>query len=130
MAIDYAAIAAAGGFGKGTPRAASRLKKQRDESSEIKRCYAKVDERDGRRCQFPGCRKSMQEHHHLEPRSTASKAVKHTPANVTSLCTEHHSWFKAGLVKATGNANRGLKWSLTKLGRAAKIRIPKTEKAA
>lgn len=36
--IDYAAIAAAGGFGKGTPRAARRLKRQRDESAEIKAC--------------------------------------------------------------------------------------------
>lgn len=111
-------------FKKGAPPAVRKIRKQRDEQAEIKACYAEVDRRDGRRCRFPGCRRAMKIHHHIEYRSTADRAVKHTPANVTSLCVEHNGWVHGGLVSVEGKAPK-LRWKLTQSGREAKVRIPR-----
>jgi hypothetical protein len=124
MANRFADFYSSCAFAKGKPPVACKIEKQRDEEAEIKACYARVDERDGRRCKFPGCKRAMTIHHHIEYRSKADRAVKHTSANVTSLCARCNSWVHGGLVSVTGNANVRLRWRLTQAGRDAKIRIP------
>jgi hypothetical protein len=127
MAIDYtdSTIFA---FPKGQPRVAAKLHKDRADEAAEKKCYAKVDERDGRCCTFPACRRTMRHHHHIVYRS---KGGQHDTRTVTSLCVKHHAWVHGGLVQVAGNANKPLKlkWTLTQAGREAKVRIPTQEAA-
>lgn len=117
MAIDYSILA----IPKGRPRVASKLLKDRKADAAEKACYAKVDLRDGRRCQFPSCKKGIHQHHHIQYRS---RGGQHVTSNVVSLCELHNKWVHGGLVTVTGNADKRLKWKPTRYGREVKIQVP------
>lgn len=128
MPIDYTnpAIFA---FPKGTPRAASKIERKRDAAKEERECRAKVDARDKHKCFFPRCRKRANEKHHMVSSSVRGARVWRTD-DILSACTEHHSWFKAGLIAVAGNPDVApVVVSLTKLGEDAKIRIPERKAA-
>lgn len=121
MAIDYDGFL----FGKGTPHVTEKIKKARALAKEEADCRAAVDKRDGRKCFFPGCKRTAGEKHHIVSRSVRGKTEWRTDG-ILSSCTEHHRYFKAGLIRVEGNPDKGrVKVFLTKLGEEAKISIPK-----
>lgn len=92
MAIDYDAIARAGGHGKGTPRKVLQAEKRKHLKAAIKDAYKDVDARDGLISWVSGKRLMRGvasdavrlEHHHLDRRSQ-SKARQADPRNVISV---------------------------------------------
>lgn len=97
MAIDYAAIAAVGGLGKGTPRALSKGWKKAAKDAALQDAYDQVDARDKKRCQVTGVRltaghvedaKAL-ERDHLAPRST-DKARVTDPDNILTVSRKVH----------------------------------------
>lgn len=97
---------------KPEPRWKSKDRKVKDEAKTIKEIYALVDKRDQHCCRI--CRKRVGgvgllyavHHHHLVSRSVAPKAIKHTTANVCSLCNDCHDKVEnSGLLKIHGDAD-------------------------
>ena len=92
MAIDYAAIAAAGGIGKGTPSRVAKDRKKAQLATAIKHAYKEVDARDkliswvsGKKLVRGAASDNVRlEHHHLDRRSQ-SKARQADPFNVISV---------------------------------------------
>lgn len=101
MGIDYTGFL----FGKGTPRVAVKLKKQRDISAAERACRIAVDKRDGRRCFFPQCRTPASEKHHITPSSVRGKRIWIT-SDILSACAAHHRYFKSGLIRVEGNPDK------------------------
>lgn len=121
MAIDYTGF----GFPKGTPRVVEQITKHREADAEERACRVKVDKRDGRRCFFPNCKTPATEKHHIVSSSVRGVRIWQT-SDILSACAEHHRWFKAGLIRVTGNPDgRPVTVHLTKLGGDAKLLIPK-----
>lgn len=109
---------------KGKPRIVSRIEYKRQREADERACRAKVDARDQHRCFFPRCRQRASEKHHIVPSSVRGKRLWMSH-DILSSCSEHHRWFKAGLIRVEGNPDRGaVTVSLTSLGRDAGIRIP------
>lgn len=121
--IDYDAFAPPH-LRKGLPLHVTRRHRKAEDRAAERRCYEAVDRRDGKRCQVPGCRQCLQEHNHIVPRSTATKAIKHTTANVIGMCRTHHQWITDGLLSVEGNANRRLTWTITTIGLRYGYRLP------
>lgn len=106
MAIDWDAIAAAGGIPKGTPRVLGKKVKQRIEDREWLNTKRLVDARDRHVCQVTG--KSLTagavdpwhrlERHHLEYRS-ANKARRWTHVNVWTTSAAIHQLIHAGALR-------------------------------
>ncbi len=111
-------------FAKGKPRAVIKIDKKADLAKEERECRAKVDARDKRQCFFPGCRRTATDKHHIVSRSVRGTTVWRTN-DILSACKKHHDWFKAGLIRTTGNPDRGpVTVHRTKLGKEARIRVP------
>lgn len=124
MSIDYSGFK----FHKGTPRAVSKLERQREAAKEERDCRAAVDARDQHRCFFPRCRTKATEKHHILSRSVRGQTIWRTD-DILSACQEHHRWFKAALITVSGNPDKGpVQVALTSLGEAANIRIPERRK--
>lgn len=110
MAIDYEAIAAAGGIGKGPSRYATKKRKALDELNEERAVYAAVTTRDSHSCRVCGRWCNPQaltlleraHHHHLQYRS---KGGPTTTANVCLLCPECHEDEHRGRIELSGNAD-------------------------
>ena len=62
-------------------------RKGKEQTTQIE-AYKQVDERDERRCQFPGCYSSNINHHHVQLKSQGGK---NDLQNIVTLCLEHHS---------------------------------------
>lgn len=60
--------------------------------------------RDLGKCRIPGCTARAEHLHHLVYRSQ-SKALKWDPANLVSLCADHHRLEHGGVIQITGNAD-------------------------
>lgn len=97
---------------KPTPRWKKKAEKVAAEVSEIKAVYALVDKRDGKCCRI--CYKRCGgigllyavHHHHIVSKSIADKAIKHTTANIVSLCNACHDAVEnSGLLRLTGDAD-------------------------
>jgi hypothetical protein len=98
----------------------TKRQRKRDEDREMRATYAVVDLRDGtrtcrccgRRCELGGgCT-----HDHMQPRSTAKRAVKHTSANVTHVCRDCNGLLKNKRIAIIGtNANKPLAFKWTAL---------------
>ena len=107
---------------KGTPKVLEKLQKQREAARIESACRIKVRIRDKGHCFFPGCRIRMSEMHHISARSLGGKWVTD---NIISACAKHHSWFKAGLIRVSGNPDIGpVRVERTDMGISARIRIP------
>lgn len=106
MAIDYDAIARAGGIPKVRPRALVRDARTRAEAAEWRRVCALVDKRDHHFCQVSGVLlspnhpnpKRALSRHHLEYRS-ASKGRRYTVTNVWTLSREAHDLAHASALR-------------------------------
>lgn len=119
MAIDYSIFK----YGKGKPRAIVKIDKQRAAKTTERRVREKVNARDKRRCFWPRCQELAFHKHHKVYRS---RGGKWETENIVSGCTRHHKWVHDGLVRLIGNPDVApVEVELTKLGRDAKIRIPK-----
>lgn len=102
MAIDWQAIADAGGIPKGPPRAIAKKAKDRAEDRASDACDAAVDLRDKCVCQISGAwLKAGQvdgwqalERAHLEARSQ-SKKRRYVPENVLTMARSVHQVFDA-----------------------------------
>ena len=69
-----------------------------------------VLERDGGRCQVPGCSRAALHAHHIVFRSAGGRDV---PENLVSLCPAHHlRGVHMGRIRVTGTAPDGLRWEL------------------
>ncbi len=123
--IDYSIFQ----FSKGTPRIAERITKKRELEQTAQKARAAIKARDKGRCFFPGCKVAASEAHHITPRSVRGKTVWRSD-DLLSACAEHHRYFKAGLIRVEGNPDKGpVTVTLTSLGEAARIRIPKRKAA-
>lgn len=103
MAIDYAAIAAAGGIPKSKPGVLSRHERRVSKDAALKKAYDAVDARDGKRCQVRGTRlfvghvnewKAL-ERDHLGPRSTHPED-RAEPDNILTVSRGVHALLQAG----------------------------------
>ncbi len=111
-------------FAKGEPRIVSKMAKATLKRQTERACRKAVDRRDSRRCAVPRCRKFASEKHHILPRSRGGVWLSD---NIISLCTKHHQWLTAGLLRTTGNPDvqDDLRVYVTALGHDAGITIPK-----
>ena len=99
MAIDYSAIAAAGGIGKGIPRDLAKGWKKAEFKKQMDAAYAVVNQRDGDRSRLTGIElradhpnpKCRREHNHLEERST-NPARRTDPSNIFLCSTFEHKF--------------------------------------
>lgn len=107
MAIDYDALAAAGGIGKGELRAERKRRKRLDDDTLEAEARKAVRARDGSRCAVPGCREHGAHLHHIVYRSK-SRALRWAIGNLCFLCVAHHQLEHAGKITLSGNADEEL----------------------
>ena len=116
--IDYAAIAAAGGIGKGPSIPYEKGRKHARFAAELAEAYEEVNIRDRERSRISGKNlfpntenlKALREHNHLEPRSTAPGRIT-DPSNIFLVSNYEHSFITSGdlLVHGT-DARKDLKF--------------------
>ncbi len=111
-------------FAKPLPRIVSKMAKATLKRQTERACRKEVDRRDSRRCAFPKCRKYANEKHHILPRSRGGLWVSE---NILSLCSLHHQFLTAGLLRTTGNPDvkDSLRVHVTALGIASGVKLPK-----
>jgi hypothetical protein len=107
MAIDWEAITAAGGIGKGTPKCLQKARKKKLDAKDERACREIVRARDKGRCRVPNCNERQVEMHHIVPRSRSSK-LKWRPENNCLLCHSHHQLRHNGIIQISGNADEEL----------------------
>jgi 5-methylcytosine-specific restriction endonuclease McrA len=100
MAIDYSRSA----IPKGEPRVVTKARKQKQDAKAERAAREIVRKRDGGKCRIPGCFERATELHHIVYRSR-SKGLKWAPANLVSLCGDHHRLEHAGVISIRGNAD-------------------------
>jgi hypothetical protein len=66
-------------------------------------------ERDGHRCQVPGCSRAADDSHHVVFRSHGGKDTKE---NEIAVCRAHHRGIHRGYIRVTGTAPDNLVWRL------------------
>jgi hypothetical protein len=88
--------------------------------------HRRVLERDGYRCQYPGCSSRMNLHvHHVEYRSrsgTKGKPASNSEENLVCTCHVHHRMIHARIVGLKGKAPDQLEWRRPKLMEEAAAR--------
>jgi len=83
---------------------------------EYKRMRDLVLERNGFQCTVPYCSaRSQLTVHHIQYRS---RGVCHSPWNLTTICTFHHSLIHAERIRVKGRAPQDLEWTFPKLMQA------------
>jgi len=100
MAIDYSGFA----IPKPEPRCVTKLRRQKVDAKNERACREIVRKRDKGKCRIPGCTERAPEAHHIVYRSH-SKAHRWDPANLVSLCADHHRLRHAGVIHISGNAD-------------------------
>lgn len=109
MAIDWSQIEAAGGLGKGIPRAIRKAKARREDSAALDAAYADVDLRDGPQSRISGRwtvsgavdPRVRREHDHIRPRSTHPELIA-DPCNIFVCTAEEHQLIHAGALEVEG----------------------------
>ena len=87
-----------------------------EDDPEYKRMRDLVLERDGWKCTVPCCSaRSQLTVHHIQYRS---RGICHSPWNLTTTCTFHHSLIHAERIGVKGRAPQDLKWTFPKLMQA------------
>lgn len=108
---------------KHLPRVLSRIEQKLKLAKTERACRKAVDARDGRRCFWPTCRTFATDKHHIQARSLGGTWQTH---NILSACSEHHAYFKAGLIRVRGNPDRGpVRVWVTALGTESGLVVPK-----
>ena len=97
---------------KPEPRWKSKDRKVKEEAKTVKTVYELVDVRDQKCCRI--CRKRCGgigllyavHHHHIVSKSIAPIEIKHTTANICSLCNDCHDKVEnSGLLRVSGDAD-------------------------
>lgn len=109
MAIDWQAIADAGGIGKGTPSALNRHRKQSKADAKLQAAYRGVDARDGSVCWVTGVKtspgavnaKRRREHHHLAGRRVKPE-WRHDANRIITVSAFVHDLLTTSALKADG----------------------------
>jgi hypothetical protein len=117
--IDYAAIAAAGGIGKGPSIPYEKGRKRAAFETALANAYDQVNVRDRNRSRITGKNlfpntddiRALREHNHLEPRSTAPARIT-DPSNIFLVSNYEHAFITSGDLLVHGkDARRDLKFS-------------------
>lgn len=117
--IDYAAIAAAGGIGKGPSIQLEKGWKRAEFEKALADAYEVVNKRDRDRSRVTGRNlfastdnlDALREHNHLDPRSTAPGRIT-DPANIFLVSNTEHGYITRGELLVHGtDANKELKFS-------------------
>jgi 5-methylcytosine-specific restriction endonuclease McrA len=93
-----------GAIRKPEPRVVTKKRREKIDAKDERACREIVRKRDGGKCRIPGCIERSTEAHHIVFRSK-SKARRWDPANLVSLCREHHQLRHAGVIHIAGNAD-------------------------
>lgn len=88
------------------PELSAKAKKRREKrEAQNERAAREIcRQRDHGHCRIPNCKERAVHLHHIVYRSQ-SKRLKWEPANLVSLCTEHHRLEHAGKIQISGNAD-------------------------
>ena len=89
---------------KPEPRCVTKKRRDKVDARDERVCREIVRRRDMGKCRIPGCLERAVEAHHIVYRSK-SKARRWDPANLVSLCHEHHQLQHAGVIRISGNAD-------------------------
>lgn len=89
---------------KPEPRCVAKKRRAKVDARDERACREIVRKRDGGKCRIPGCTERASEAHHITYRSK-SKARRWDPANLVSLCKDHHDLRHAGVIHISGNAD-------------------------
>ncbi len=89
---------------KPEPRCLTKKRREKVDARDERACREIVRKRDGGKCRIPGCLERSVEAHHIVYRSK-SKARRWDPANLVSLCQEHHQLRHANVIRISGNAD-------------------------
>jgi hypothetical protein len=109
MAIDYAAIAAAGGIPKGTPSGLAKHQKNTEHDRKLAKAYAVVNDREANTCQVSGAQllaatknpKRLREHHHLKGRNVKPEWV-YEPRRILLVSKWIHDFLTANVILVDG----------------------------
>lgn len=93
-----------GAIVKPEPRCVTKKRRDKVDARDERACREIVRKRDGGKCRIPGCIERSTEAHHIVYRSK-SKARRWDPANLVSLCSDHHRLRHAGVIQISGNAD-------------------------
>lgn len=93
-----------GAIPKPEPRCVTKKRRDKVDARDERACREIVRARDKGRCQIPNCNERGVEAHHIVFRSK-SKARRWDPANLVSLCQDHHRLRHAGVIQISGNAD-------------------------
>ena len=93
-----------GAVQKPEPRCVTKKHREKVDARDERACREIVRKRDGGKCRIPGCIERATEAHHIVYRSK-SKARRWDPANLVSLCREHHQLLHAGVIHISRNAD-------------------------
>lgn len=100
MAIDYSVFA----IPKPEPRCVTKKRRDKVDQKDERACREIVRARDKGRCRIPNCNSRSEHLHHIVYRSK-SKRLRWNPANLVSLCADHHRLEHAGVISISGNAD-------------------------
>jgi len=93
-----------GAIPKPEPRCVTKKRAEKIDARDERACREIVRKRDHGKCRIPGCLERSTEAHHIVYRSK-SKARRWDPANLVSLCQDHHRLQHAGIISIAGNAD-------------------------
>lgn len=91
------------------PELSAKAKKRRDKQDQQNERAAReiVRKRDHGKCRIPGCKERSEHCHHIVFRSR-SRGQRWNPANLCSLCVDHHTLVHKGIIKIEGSADEEL----------------------
>jgi len=103
--VDYSFLKdVPGAIVKPEPRCVTKKRRDKIDAKDERACREIVRKRDKGKCRIPGCLERGTEAHHIVYRSK-SKARRWDPANLVSLCQDHHRLRHAGIITISGNAD-------------------------
>ena len=89
---------------KPEPRVIAKKRRDKLDAKDERAAREIVRARDKGRCRIPNCHDRAAHLHHLVYRSH-SKRLRWAPANLVSLCVDHHRLLHAGEIQISGNAD-------------------------
>ncbi len=89
---------------KPEPRIMTKARRDKLDARDERAAREIVRKRDHGKCRIPGCTDRAVHLHHIVYRSK-SKRLRWNPANLVSLCVEHHALEHAGEITISGNAD-------------------------
>lgn len=92
------------GIPKPEPRCVTKKRRDKQDAKSERAAREIVRSRDKGRCRIPNCHERSVHLHHLVYRSK-SRGRRWDPANLVSLCVDHHQLVHAGEIQIAGNAD-------------------------